>query len=359
VPPSIRRLAICVFAVALCLGCVTAPAAVAKRSTGLHLGDRALRAGASGSDVRELQKALRKAGFSVKVDGQFGPSTVRAVKRFQRAAQLTPSGTVGRKTVAALKAAARAGSANVSRKNGGTAATRSRSRGRGRGRAKSLGDRVPVKRGMHGHDIRVLQDLLGDAGYDVVVDGEFGSRTFRAVEDFEGAHQRPVDGIMDADDITTLRAAAAAGPAVAPAAAAVNNGPQATVGPDGLAVAPAGAPPQVQAIIAAGNQIASKPYKYGGGHGKWIDTGYDCSGSVSFALHGAGLLDDAMPSGSFTSWGDAGPGQWVTIYANGGHIYMVVAGLRFDTSGRSNHNTRWQTEQRSSAGYVVRHPPGL
>ena len=357
-PPSIRRLAICVFAIALCLGTVAAPAAVAKRSTGRHLGDRALRAGASGSDVRELQKALRKAGFSVKVDGQFGPSTVRAVKRFQRAAQLTPSGTVGRKTVAALKAAARAGSANVSSKNGGTAATRSKRRGRGR--AKSLGDRVPVRRGMHGHDIRVLQDLLGDAGYDVVVDGEFGSRTFRAVEDFEGAHQRPVDGIMDADDITTLRSVAAAGPAVAPATApALTDGPQATVGPDGLAVAPAGAPPQVQAIIAAGNQIASKPYKYGGGHGKWIDTGYDCSGSVSFALHGAGLLDTAMPSGSFTSWGDAGPGQWVTIYANGGHMYMVVAGLRFDTSGRSTHNTRWQAEQRSAAGYTVRHPPGL
>ena len=188
---------------------------------------------------------------------------------------------------------------------------------------------------MHGHDIRVLQDLLGDAGYDVVVDGEFGGRTFKAVEAFEGAHQRPVDGVMDADDITTRSGAAAASGRRRPAAAApaVNNGPQATVGPDGLAVAPAGAPPQVQQIIAAGNQIASKPYKYGGGHGKWIDSGYDCSGSVSFALHGAGLLDEAMPSGSFTSWGDAGPGQWVTIYANGGHMYMVVAGLRFDTSG--------------------------
>jgi peptidoglycan hydrolase-like protein with peptidoglycan-binding domain len=356
VPPSVRRVVISVFAVALCLGTVAAPAAIAKRST-MHLGDRALRAGASGTDVRELQTALRKAGYSVKVDGQFGAGTVRAVKRFQRAAQLTPSGTVGRKTVDALKAAARGSTANVSSNNGGASAN---SRGRDRGRAKSLGDRVPVKRGMHGHDIRVLQDLLGDAGYDVVVDGEFGSRTFNAVQDFEGAHQRPVDGVMDADDITTLRAAAAAGPQTTAAAApAVNDGPQATVGPDGLAVAPAGAPPQVQAIIAAGNQIASKPYKYGGGHGKWDDTGYDCSGSVSYALHGAGLLEDALPSGSFTSWGDPGPGQWVTIYANGGHIYMVVAGLRFDTSGRSNHNTRWQTEQRSSDGYTVRHPPGL
>jgi peptidoglycan hydrolase-like protein with peptidoglycan-binding domain len=218
-----------------------------------------------------------------------------------------------------------------------------------------------VTQGMHGHDIRVLQDLLGDAGYDVVVDGEFGSRTFKAVEDFEQAHQRPVDGQMDADDITALRTAAAAGPAPSAAAAepAVNSGPQATVGPDGLAAAPAGAPPQVQAIIAAGNQIASKPYKFGGGHGNWDDTGYDCSGSVSFALHGAGLLDQALPSGSFVSWGDPGPGQWVTIYANGGHMYMVVAGLRFDTSGRSVHNTRWQAEQRSPAGYSVRHPTGL
>jgi peptidoglycan hydrolase-like protein with peptidoglycan-binding domain len=353
VPPSIRRLAISVFAVALCFGTVAAPAAIAKRSRGAHLGDRALRAGANGQDVRELQKALRKAGFSVKVDGQFGPTTVRAVKRFQRAAQLSPSGTVGRKTVAALNAAARGSSANVS---GGFDPARANEK------HQSLGDRIPVKRGMSGHDIRVLQDLLGDAGYDVSVDGEFGGRTYKAVKAFETAHARPVDGQMDAADIDALRAAAAAGPAAAtaPAAApAVNNGPQATVGPDGLAVAPAGAPPQVQQIIAAGNQIASKPYKYGGGHGKWDDTGYDCSGSVSFALHGAGLLDEALPSGSFTTWGDAGPGQWVTIYANGGHMYMVVAGLRFDTSGRSNHNTRWQTEQRSAAGYTVRHPPGL
>jgi peptidoglycan hydrolase-like protein with peptidoglycan-binding domain len=355
VPPTIRRLAVTLFAVALGLSAIAAPAAIAKRATGAHLGDRALRAGASGQDVRELQKALRKAGFSVKVDGQFGPTTVRAVKRFQRAARLNPSGTVGRKTVAALKAAEHGSSANVS---GGFDPARAKEK------RQSLGDRIPVKRGMSGHDIRVLQDLLGNAGYDVSVDGEFGTGTYKAVKAFEAAHARPVDGEMDAADIETLRAAAAAGPAPtapteAAAAPAVNAGPQATVGPDGLAVAPAGAPPQVAQIIAAGNQIASKPYKYGGGHGKWDDTGYDCSGSVSFALHGAGLLDEALPSGSFTSWGDPGPGQWVTIYANGGHMYMVVAGLRFDTSGRSNHNTRWQTEQRSSDGYTVRHPTGL
>jgi peptidoglycan hydrolase-like protein with peptidoglycan-binding domain len=353
VPPSVRRFAISVVAAALFCGTVAAPAAVAKRSTRAHLGDRALRAGASGSDVRELQKALRSAGFAVKVDGQFGPSTVRAVKRFQRAAQLTPSGTVGAKTVAALKAAAKGSTAAVGNNGGTSATTRSARRG-----ARSLGDRVPVKKGMHGHDIRVLQDLLGNAGYDVTVDGEFGTRTLKAVEAFQAAHQLAVDGDLDANDIAALRAAAAAGPATV-AAPATTDGPKATVGPDGLATAPAGAPPQVQQIIAAGNQIASKPYKFGGGHGNWNDTGYDCSGSVSYALHGAGLLDEAMPSGSFVDWGDPGPGTWVTIYANGGHMYMVVAGLRFDTSGRSNHNTRWQAEQRPADGYTVRHPPGL
>ena len=339
------------FALALCCGAVAAPAAVAKRPNPSHLGDRALRAGASGADVRELQDALGRAGFSVKVDGEFGSSTVRAVKRFQRAAQLTPSGTVGAKTVAALRAAASGGTAGVT--GGVSRSTASRA---------SLGRRIPVKKGMRGHDIRVLQDLLGNAGFtEVTVDGVFGSDTYDAVKAFEQRAGRPVDGQMDAGDIEALRTAAAAGPPpeTTPVAAAAPAGPTATIGPDGKAVAPAGAPPQVQQIIAAGNQIASMPYKYGGGHGKWDDTGYDCSGSVSFALHGAGLIDKALPSGNFVGWGDPGPGQWVTIYANGGHIFMVVAGLRFDTSGRSKSNTRWQTEMRSSSGYTARHPAGL
>jgi hypothetical protein len=101
------------------------------------------------------------------------------------------------------------------------------------------------------------------------------------------------------------------------------------------------------------------PYKYGGGHGQWEDSGYDCSGSVSYALHGAGLLDQALPSGNFMSWGDKGPGQWVTLYANQGHMYMIVAGLRFDTSGRQQDGTRWHASSRSSSGYTVVHPPGL
>ncbi len=136
-------------------------------------------------------------------------------------------------------------------------------------------------------------------------------------------------------------------------------GAKATIGPDGLAIAPASAPAAVKAIIAAGNGIHAKPYKYGGGHGRWNDSGYDCSGSMSYALHGAGLLDPALDSTGFMRWGEAAKGTWVTTYANAGHSYMVVAGLRFDTSGRGDDGSRWDTEMRSATGYTVRHPAGL
>ncbi|MEJ7786094.1 MAG: hypothetical protein WKF96_14915 [Solirubrobacteraceae bacterium] len=136
-------------------------------------------------------------------------------------------------------------------------------------------------------------------------------------------------------------------------------GPRARVSRAGLASAPANAPAAVKAIIAAGNRIATKTYRYGGGHGSWKDSGYDCSGSVSYALHGAGLLKASMASGGFMNWGKKGRGKWVTIYAHGGHMYMVVAGLRFDTSGLSSAGSRWQKEMRPTQGYAVRHPAGL
>jgi peptidoglycan hydrolase-like protein with peptidoglycan-binding domain len=320
-------------------------------TTPTHLGDRTLRPGASGADVKELQVALGKAGFRVKPDGQFGTGTVRAVKRFQRASRLKPSGTVDRKTVAALKRALRGTSANV---NGGFDPDNPDTEHH------SLGDRIPVKRGMSGHDIRVLQDFLRRAGFKVSVDGEFGDSTEKAVEKFETAQARTVDGIVDAADIDALRTLAGeADPGAGTMPTQLAPGDRAQIGPDGLAIAPASAAPQVQAIIAAGNQIASKPYKYGGGHGKWNDSGYDCSGSVSYALHGAGLLEDALPSGDFTDWGDPGPGQWVTLYAKSSHIFMVVAGIRFDTSGRTKNNSRWQADMRSTSGYTAVHPPGL
>jgi hypothetical protein len=120
-----------------------------------------------------------------------------------------------------------------------------------------------------------------------------------------------------------------------------------------------GLPLTVRRVIAAGNRIARLPYHYGGGHGSFEDSGYDCSGSVSYALHGGGLLDVALDSGQLMSWGDPGPGRWITVYAMPSHAYMVVAGHRFDTTGRDQTGSRWQPTPGATAGYVVRHPPGL
>lgn len=333
---------------------IAKPTNPAKGKAQLALGDRPLREGASGADVRELQRLLRQVGTKVQATGRFDATTKQAVARFQRAARLEPSGAVGTKTVAALRRSADREGAQIPA--GGFDARL------GSGRNKRLGDRIPIRRGMQGQDIRVLQDFLHRAGVrSASVDGEFGARTSRAVRDFERLSNLPVNGFVDANDIAALRdlAGARASSRSAPTAP-VPTGEKATIGRDGLAVAPAGAPEAVKQIIAAGNAIARTPYRYGGGHGRsFKDSAYDCSGSVSFALHGAGLLEAPMASGGFISWGLAGRGQWVTTYANGGHMYMVVAGIRFDTSGRTKADTRWQADDRSPSGYTLRHPPGL
>lgn len=133
------------------------------------------------------------------------------------------------------------------------------------------------------------------------------------------------------------------------------SGARATLNPDGTANAPADAPAAVKAAIEAGNRIVNTPYIYGGGHGSFEASGYDCSGSVSYLLHGGGFLDSPLDSTGLMTWGDAGPGSWITVYANPGHTYAIVAGLRYDTSGAP---PRWQSAPRSSAGFVVRHPAG-
>jgi cell wall-associated NlpC family hydrolase len=128
---------------------------------------------------------------------------------------------------------------------------------------------------------------------------------------------------------------------------------------NGIALPPLDAPDEVRAIIEAGNAIARTPYKWGGGHGRWLDTGYDCSGSVSFALASAGLLSGPMASGPLMSWGEAGEGRWITVWSKSTHVFLVVAGVRFDTSGTRVTGSRWQATMRSTAGFVARHPPGL
>ena len=127
------------------------------------------------------------------------------------------------------------------------------------------------------------------------------------------------------------------------------------------AIAPLNAPAMVKRVIAAANHIRATPYVWGGGHGSFISTGYDCSGAVSYALHGGKLLSTPLTSGSLESFGEEGPGRWITIYANAAHTYMVVAGLRFDTAGdESGTGPRWHptTAAAATGSYVVRHPVG-
>jgi cell wall-associated NlpC family hydrolase len=144
------------------------------------------------------------------------------------------------------------------------------------------------------------------------------------------------------------------------APSAINGGTHnATALDNGVALPPLEAPAPVLKIIEAGNTIARTPYKWGGGHGRFLDTGYDCSGSVSFALYAAGLIGGPEDSSGLMHWGKPGKGKWITIYANAGHVYMEVAGIRFDTSGAKVTGSRWQNDLRTNAGFVARHPAGL
>lgn len=128
---------------------------------------------------------------------------------------------------------------------------------------------------------------------------------------------------------------------------------------NGRAVAPANAPLAVRDAIAAANKIETKPYIWGGGHGRWWDKGYDCSGAISYALHGGGLLTSPLDSTSFERWEAPGLGRWITVFANSGHAYAVIAGLRWDTSMTPGDGPGWSTQMRSSSGYIARHPSGL
>jgi hypothetical protein len=136
---------------------------------------------------------------------------------------------------------------------------------------------------------------------------------------------------------------------------------------DGRVIAPASAPRRVKRVIVAANRLVEKPYVYGGGHkpfSSMLDRGYDCSGAVSYALYGGRFLRSPLPSGALMSWGEEGPGEWITVYAHGGHAYIVVAGLRFDTSLRDpdapgpSSGPRWSRTLRESDAFVARHPYG-
>lgn len=157
-------------------------------------------------------------------------------------------------------------------------------------------------------------------------------------------------------DLTSDPAASSASRAAPPVSGSV-----AKVNADGTASAPADAPQAVKDVIAAGNAIIHLPYVWGGGHGSFeLDSGYDCSGAISYALHGGGLISSPLDSTGFTTWGEPGTGNWITVFGNSGHAFMYVAGIRLDTSGTGGSGPRWHSDLRSDeASFIARHPSGL
>ncbi len=281
-------------------------AAVLLAGPGAALAFQGVERGDRGSRVATVQRVL-----GLMVDRHFGPATVRAVKRFQRRRGLTADGVVGQATWRALTRVAR-------RQRAARGVRTHRSRGHSRG-----------------HYVRVLQRRLG-----VSADGVFGPGTARALRRFQRRRGLTPDGIV--------------GPATWRA-----------LGHPGIRMVlrrqrtrRASVPLVVRRVIAAANRIARKPYRYGGGHARLNDVGYDCSGSMSYALRRAGLMRGSLDSTGFMSFGRRGRGRWITIYANAGHSYMVIAGRRFDTSAIRETGSRWGGP-RSSAGFTVRHPVGL
>lgn len=319
---------------------------------------RVLREGDHGGDVQTLQRWLSDVRIPTGLDGDFGPGTASSVRTFQLAAHLSPaSGTVGSHTAQTLQAWVRA-----HRVVSGTTHRISRAVSRPQAAPSSSPFHRVLREGDQGADVAKLQRWLGDVRIPTAADGNFGPGTAASVERFQtAAALNPASGTVGTRTGRTLQVWVVSSRKVSGVAAPTAPGGRARL-VNGLAQAPADAPAAVKNVIAAANQIATRPYVYGGGHASFSSNGYDCSGSVSYALHGGGLLGSPEVSGWFDTYGSAGDGQWITIYANGAHVYMNVAGLWFDTADQSSSNgdNRWSTTQVSpTGGFVIRHPTGL
>lgn len=268
-----------------------------------------LKKGSHGARVKVLQRDL---GLSP-ADGIFGKGTSKAVRRFQRRHGLTVDGIVGTVTWRLVH----------------------------RSRAHTSRGAAGRSTSSRGSSVKLLQRRLG-----IAADGVFGPGTARAVRSYQRAHGLTADGVV--------------GPGTWAALGVRGSHPvlkRSRAGGGGVTVARHVI--LLRRAVAAANRIAYKPYIYGGGHGSFRASGYDCSGTVSYVLHGMGRLGRPMDSGELMSYGKPGRGRFVTIYANPSHAFMVINGRRYDTSVRASDGSRWGPGMRSTAGYVARHPAGL
>jgi peptidoglycan hydrolase-like protein with peptidoglycan-binding domain len=320
---------------------IVGPATIAAlRSHGVSASTASTRSDAmlvssGGADaVSRLQSALH-----LSADGNFGPETEAAVRRLQARHGMTVDGIVGPATWSVLGVSSEetltppssvvAAAAKHSHHATATIADT------GEGGEEGSGDAVSR-----------LQSALH-----LSADGNFGSETESAVKRLQARHGLTVDGVvgpatwsvLGIDSQETLK----------PPASAVSSSS------DGESSSSTAGSSVVARVIAAGDEIATRPYIFGGGHGSFQSSGYDCSGSVSYALHGGGLLSEPEDSSQLESYGEAGPGKYITIYANAGHAFMVVDGKRFDTIALQETGTRWSSSIESTSGYVVRHPDGM
>jgi hypothetical protein len=279
--------------------------------------------------VAELQKAL-----GIPVDGDFGPKTKKALAAWQQSHGLAADGVAGPQTRVALGL----GEGAVLRWSG---PPKKQKRTHRRTTTTTLA--VAARKG--GGGVKALQQALG-----LSADGVFGPATERALKSWQRSHGLTPDGVAGPQ---TRQALGLGAGAVLKRKGGGNRSTAGGGGGGGSADSSV-----VGRVVAAANAIAGKPYVYGGGHGSFESAGYDCSGSVSYALHGGGLLSSPIDSTGFMSYGAPGPGKRITIYANPGHVYMVIDGRRFDTSARSETGSRWTGTGRSGSGYTVRHPVG-
>lgn len=364
-----------------------------------------------GRQVEMLQEAL-----GISPDGVYGPETEEAVKSFQSSKGLTADGVVGPATIAALRGRTHASSAGVRRDAVNIVSTEGASSGDSVSRLQSRlhlstdgvfgpETEAAVKRLQARHGLSVdgvvgsaTWSVLGVSGEETLTppasavthhhsaaatvadtessggeegessggdavsrlqsrlklntDGTFGPETEAAVKRLQARHGLTVDGVVGPATWSVLGVDSAE--TLKPPHSALSQGSSESSSSstgEGSSV--------IARVISAGDEIATRPYVYGGGHGSFQSAGYDCSGSVSYALHGGGLLSAPEDSSQLESYGEAGPGKHITIYANAGHAFMVIDGKRFDTIAQQETGTRWSDSLGSTGGYVVRHPDGM